>query len=153
MGAVQRRGVVIDVVVDVLVVGMGGNEKGVFSLCPAHCRFIANAVGLLRGDLSGLERLADLIAQHIRLATLFPACGGLVLGLPQKKLRIGSHRVALIGGKQLTALGLVWVHAIVKTVFEGLGNGFALADFVLDKTGGCRRLSSFLGGTLGHFVP
>ena len=54
-GTVQRDRVVINVIVDVCLVRVGGNEKGVFALCPAHRRFIADAVGLLRRDLPGLE--------------------------------------------------------------------------------------------------
>ena len=79
-GAVQRGRIVINVIVDVRLVCVGGNEKGILALCPAHRRFIADAVGLLRRDLPGLERLADLIAKHIRVPPLLPACGGLVLG-------------------------------------------------------------------------
>ena len=116
-GAVQRGRIVINVIVDVRLVCVGGNEKGVFALCPAHCRFIADAVGLLRRDLPGLERLADLIAQHIRVPPLLPACGGLVFGLAQKELGIGSHVVAAVGRDHLAALGLVRVFAVVKTIF------------------------------------
>ena len=61
-GAVQRGRVVINVIMDVRLVRVGCNEKGVLALCPAHRRFIADTVCLLRRDLTGLERLADLIA-------------------------------------------------------------------------------------------
>lgn len=49
-------------VVDVVAVCMGGDEKSVLAFRPAHRRFIADAVGFLRGDLSGFESLSDLIA-------------------------------------------------------------------------------------------
>ena len=78
-GAVQRGRIVINVIVDVRLVCVGGNEKGVFALCPAHCRFIADAVRLLRRDLPGLEGLANLIAQHIGISPLLPSCGSFVL--------------------------------------------------------------------------
>ena len=54
-GAVQRGRIVINVIVDVCLVRVGGNEKGVLALCPAHRHFIADAVCLLRRDLPGLE--------------------------------------------------------------------------------------------------
>ena len=54
-GAVQRGRVIINVIVDVRLVRVGGNEKGVLALCPAHRRFIADAVCLLWRDLPGLE--------------------------------------------------------------------------------------------------
>ena len=143
-GAVQRGRIVINVIVDVCLVCVGGNEKGVFALCPAHCRFIADAVRLLRRDLPGFERLADLIAQHIRVPPLLPACGSLVLGLAQKELSIGGHVVAAVGRDQFTALGLVRVLPVVKPLFQGLCDGFALADFVLLVVGRGRRQPSFL---------
>lgn len=55
MGAIQRSGVVVDVVVDMLTVCVGGDEKGILALRPAHRRFIAHPVCLLRGDLARLE--------------------------------------------------------------------------------------------------
>ena len=64
-----------------LAVCVGGNEKGVLALRPAHRRFVADAIGLLRGNLSGLERLPDLIAQHIGIPALLPARDSPVLCL------------------------------------------------------------------------
>ena len=116
-GTVQRGRVVINVVMDVRLVRVGGNEKGILALCPAHRRFIADAVCLLRRDFAGLERLADLIAKHIRVPPLLPACGGLVLGLAQKELGIGGHMVAAVGRDKLAALGLVRVLPVVKPLF------------------------------------
>ena len=109
---------------------MGSNEKSVFALRPSHGCLIAHTVCLLGGDLSGLERLADLIAKHIRIPPLFPARDGFVLGLGEQELRIGGHVVALIAGDQLPALGLVRVLPVFKTVFQRLGDGFPLADVV-----------------------
>lgn len=129
-GTIQRSGIVVDVIMNVLAVCMGGNEKGILALRPAHGRFIAHPICLLRGDLSGLERLPDLIAQHIGIPPLLPARGGLVLGLGEQELRIGGHVVARIAGDQLPALGLVRVLPIFKTVFQRLGDGFPLADVV-----------------------
>ena len=142
-GAVQRGRVVINVIVDVCLVRVGGNEKGILALCPAHRRFIADAVCLLRRDLPGLEGLANLIAQHIRVPPLLPACGSLVLGLAQKEFGIGGHVVAAVGRDQLAALGLVRVLPVVKPLFQGLRDGFALADFVLLVVGRGRRQPSF----------
>ncbi|EQE41368.1 relaxase/Mobilization nuclease domain protein [Clostridioides difficile CD40] len=143
MSAIQRSGVVVDVIMNVLAVCMGGNEKGILALRPAHGRFIAHPICILRGDLSGLERLPDLIAQHIGIPPLLPARGGLVLGLGEQELRIGGHVVAGIGGNQFAALGLVRVFAVVKTAFQRLGDGFPLADLVLLEIGRCRRQPSF----------
>lgn len=143
MGAVQRGGVVINMVVNVLAVCVGGNKKGVFAFRPAHGRLIADAVCLLGGNLSGLERLADLIAEHIRIPPLLPARDRLILCLGEQELRIGGLLVALIAGDQLPALGLVRVLPIFKAVFQRLGDGFPLADVVGNQARCGRVYSSF----------
>ena len=68
---VQRRGVPVDVVVDVLFVGVGTDDKGMVALREAPGKFIAEPVGFLRSDLTRLARLANLIRDHI--AGLLPA--------------------------------------------------------------------------------
>lgn len=59
-GAVIGRGIVIDVVVDMALVDVGTDKELILALRPAHSGFVANPVGLLRGYLSGPERLAYL---------------------------------------------------------------------------------------------
>ena len=139
VGAIQRSGGVVDVVMNVLAVCVGGDEKDVLALRPAHRRFIAHPVCIFRGDLDRLEWRADLIAQHIGIPPLFPARGSLVLGLGEQELPIGSHVVALVGGNQFAALRLVRVLSIVEPLFQKLGDGFTLADLVLLEIGCGRR--------------
>lgn len=143
-GIVQGNGVVVDVIMDVLAVCMGGNEKGILAFGPAHRRFIAHLVCLPRGNLSRLEGLADLIAQHIGLPALLPARGSLVLSLGKQELGVGGHVVALVGGNQFAALRLIRVLPIVQAVFEGVGNGFSLADMVGNQACGGRSSTSSL---------
>ena len=52
--------------------------------------------------------------------------------------------VAAVGRDQLAALGLVRVLPVVKPFFQGLRDGFALADFVLLIVSRGRRQPSFL---------
>ena len=51
--------------------------------------------------------------------------------------------VAAVGRDQFAALGLVRVLPVVKPLFQGLRDGFALADFVLFEIGCGRRQPSF----------
>lgn len=83
--------------------------------------------------------MVGIISQHIGIAPLFPAHGSHVLGLEEKKLRIGCHVVTLVGENQFAALYLVRVLSIVKSFFQGLSDGFTLADFVLLEIGFDRR--------------
>ena len=63
-----------------LFVGVGTDDKGMVALGEALGKFIAELVGFLRCDLTRLERLANLIRNHI--AGLLPAgeLAGLTLG-------------------------------------------------------------------------
>ena len=55
--------------------------------------------------------------------------------------------VAAVGRDQLAALGLIWVLPVVKPFFQGLCDGFALADFVLLIVSRGRRQPSFRYGS------
>lgn len=117
MGAIQRSGVVVNVVMNVLAVCVGGDEKGILALCPAHRRFIADPVGLLRGDFPLGKGLADLVAQCPLLRR--PARFRLILALYQHKFSVGGFRVAEVGGHRPQ---LLRVQAVVKTVFQALNS-------------------------------
>ena len=66
-------------VVDVLLVGVGTDDKGMVALREAPGKFIAELVGFLRCDLARFEGLPDLIRDHI--AGLLPASELPVLAL------------------------------------------------------------------------
>ena len=91
-GAIIGRGIVIDMVVDMTLVNVGTDKELILALRPAHSSFIADLVGLLRGDFSRLERLAYLEEQRptIRL----PARFCLVLAMHQQKLSMCRCMVA-----------------------------------------------------------
>jgi hypothetical protein len=80
--AIKGRGVVINMIVDVMPVNVRGNEKGVFAFRPAHCRFIAYPIGFLRRDFAAKKRLPDLIAEDVRILFLLSARDGFVPPLP-----------------------------------------------------------------------
>ena len=77
MGAVKGGGIVINVVMDMGLVRVGGDDELVPSLRPPHSQLIADTVGVLRLNLPGEEGLAYLVAQHILICSLLPA-GGLI---------------------------------------------------------------------------
>lgn len=56
------------------------------------------------------------LAEHVRVLLLLPARDGLELGLGKQKLRVGGHRVALIGADQLSVQCLCRVLAVVKSI-------------------------------------
>ena len=100
----KGRGVEIDVVVQMALVGMGADEKLVFAFRPAHRRFITDFVCLVRRHLAGRERLPDLEAQSPALHG--PGGGRLVFAFHQQKLSGGCGRVAEVGGNGPQLLGI-----------------------------------------------
>ena len=140
-GAVKGGGVVINVTMDVLLVGMGGNDKRVPPLCPAHSQLIADTVRLLRGDLARIEGLSYLIAQHIIFFLLFPARHSGIAGLCQKELVRHGGRITFISGDVLSAFCFFRVLAIVQTIPDSLSNRFAFACMALQQSCGSQKSS------------
>ena len=103
-GAVKGRGIEIDVVVNVALVGMGADEKLVLAFRPAHRRFKAQLICLLRRHLAGRERLPYLEEQSPALHG--PGGGRLVFAFHQQKLGGGCGRVAKVGGHGPQLLGV-----------------------------------------------
>ena len=138
-GAIIGRGIVIDVVVDMALVNVGTDKELILTLRPAHSGFIADPVGLLRGYLSGLERLAYLEEQ--RPTVSLPACFSLVLAMHQQKLRMCRGMVAKVRGHSAQ---LLRVKSIFKPLLHGLDSAFVGRFFVWLYVGCGRRQSSFL---------
>ena len=123
----------INVIVDVRLVFVGGYEKGILALCPAHRRFIADAVGLLRRHLTVRARLPDLVAQR---PVSGPAVGfALILIFDQHELGVCRGRIAEVGGN---GPQLFRVQAIVKAVFQAL-QGRPLIGLLVGFEVGCGR--------------
>ena len=103
---------------------VGGNNESVFALGEAHCQLIAHLVGLLCGDFSGLERLTNLIGDHIIF--LSAPCGKFVLLLRQHKLFICGQWAALVAADQLSPVRLVRILCVVRAAFQAGRNRLAL---------------------------
>ena len=103
-GTVKGRGVEIDVIVNVALVGMGTDEKLVFAFRPTHRRFKAQLVRLLRRDLAGRKSLPYLEEQSPALHG--PGRGRLVFTFHQQELSGGCGWVAKVGGHGPQLLGI-----------------------------------------------
>ena len=123
MGAVKGGGIVINVVMDMGLVRVGGDDELVLSLRPPHSQLIADTVGILRRDFPGKEGLAYLVAKYILVHLLLPARGGLVPAFPQKKFSVHRGRVTFISGDMFPFFRLDRVLPIVGTVLYGLRHG------------------------------
>lgn len=79
---VNAGGIIVNMVVDVGLVGVGRNDELVTALCPAHSQLVADMVSVLWRDLPGQEGLAFLIANHVFVRFLLLARGGFVFAFP-----------------------------------------------------------------------
>ena len=110
-------------VVDVFPVRVGGNDKRIFALGEAHCQFVAHLVGFLGGDLTGLERLPNLIGDHIIF--LSASCGKFVLPLGQHKFFVCGQWAALVAADQLSPVRFARILRIVRAAFQAGRNRLA----------------------------
>ena len=137
-GAIVGRGIVVNMVVDMALVDVGTNKELILALRPAHSSFIADSVGLLRGYLSRLERLAYLEEQ--RPTVSLPACFSLVLAVYQQELRMCRGVVAEVRGHSAQ---LLRVERIFKPLLHGLDSAFVCGLLVWLYVGCGRSNSSY----------
>ena len=124
-----------------LLVRVGRDDESVTALCPTHSQLITHSVCFFRGNFSGIEGLADLIAQHILALLLLPARHGLVAGLRQKELGGHCGWIALIGRYVFPVLRLFRFFPIVQTITNGLGYTFSFVGVALQQGSCCQKKS------------
>ena len=128
-----------DMIVDVGFVNVGADDKGVAALGKALGKLHPQPVGLLRGDLAGLEGLPHLIGQHIVPATAAPG-GEQVLLLGQHELGVGHAAVTAEAGDQPPAVGLLRVCRVVQDIRNGTALRAPLAHVQGHNSCGCQRI-------------
>lgn len=111
-------------VMDMGLVSMGGDSKGVLSLREAHSQFVPQPVGILRRDLARLKGLPYLIGDDISL--VFLAGDLLVLPFGKQKLRRRCLRLAGVGSDQFSLFGLDGILRIIEPFREALCHRLAL---------------------------
>ena len=129
---------------DVRTIYVGADDKGMIVLGKASGKLHADAVGLLRRDLSGHKRLPDMVGDHIVRAPP-PAGPGEVLLLAEQKLRVRNRAVAAMGRNELALVGLIRVLNIVQNIADGGAHAPALAGVQGHDAGGCQKRPSFPG--------
>ena len=113
-------------------VRVGGNDKRILALGESHCQFVAYFVGFLCGDFSGLERLTNLIGDHIIF--LSAPCGKFVLPLGQHKFFVCGQWATLVAADQLSPVRFVRILRIVRAAFQAGRNRLALVLVQCNQT-------------------
>ena len=68
--AVQRGGIENDVVMDMSLVLMCGNDERMVAFRETHRQFVADLICSFGGDLAGLERLSDVVGEDVVFALI-----------------------------------------------------------------------------------
>ena len=111
-------------IMNVFPVGMGRNDKGILAFCKPHGQFITDLVGFFGSDFSGLERLPNLIGNHI---VSLPAPGHqFILAFGEHKFFIDRQGTAFVTADQFALLRLVRVLSVIRSAFQAGRNGFSL---------------------------
>lgn len=105
--------------------GMNTNIKlTILAFCKPHGQFIAHLISFLCGDLSGLERLPNLIGDHI---TFLPAPSHqFILAFGEHKFFVCGQGAALIAADQFALVRFVRILRIVRAAFQAGRNRLAL---------------------------
>lgn len=127
-------------IMDMGLVNVGTDDKGVFALGEPLGKFHAQPVGFLRGDLPRTEGLANMVGDYIVHAT-DPSGGGNILALSQHELGVGYTAIALITGDKPAVVSLLRVGHIVDNLADGSALGPALADVQRHDACGCHEVS------------
>ena len=125
-------------VMDMGLVDVSADDKGVFPFGEPHRQIIAQAVGLFRGNLAGNEGLPYLVGQHI-VRSPVPAGLGDILPLCKKKFSVCDPAVALVAGDKPAAVCLSWVLYIVQDVADRRPCRPALSGMQRHQAGGGDR--------------
>ena len=118
---------------------MSCNYKSMSSLSPAHSCFISDSVSLFWCDLSGFKGLPDLISNHI--AIIFSAGIMLIFSFGKSKLFLHELRITLIAADQNTAICLLRILSIIRSVLQALLNGFSFIHMHGYKSGSSYKSS------------
>ena len=94
-------------VVDMLFINMGADNKRMAALGESPCQFHAQAVCFLRGDLTGAKGLPDLISDHIIISKSTSL--NYILAFGKKKLCIRYFAATLVARNKLTVSSLLRV--------------------------------------------
>ena len=126
-GVVQAGRVPDDVIMDVVAINVGTDNKSMIALGESAGQLTAQAVGFFRCDLTGDEGLPDGVGNHI-ICPAPPAGLGEILPLGKQKLRVRDSAVTLEAGNEPAAVCLLRILNVVDYVLNGFTHRPAFAS-------------------------
>lgn len=116
---------------NVFPVRVGCNDKRILAFGETHCQLITHLVGFLGSDLSGLERLPNLIGDHVTF--LSAPSDKFILPFGQHKFFVCGQWAALIAADQLSLIRFVRILRIVRAAFQAGRNRLAFVFVQRDQ--------------------
>lgn len=126
-GAAQIGGIDNHMIVYVMFVDMGADDKGVIPIGEAFGQLHTEAICIFGCDLAGGKRLSQMIGNHVVCAA---SSAGLFFidFLAQRELRIGQLAVTLVAGDQLTVIGFLIIFHIIDDISNRSADRSPFAD-------------------------
>ena len=138
---IQSGGVPNDVIMDVGLVDVRTDDVSMIAFCEALRQLAAQAIGFLRCDLAGTERLAQMIGNHIIRAS-HPTSVSDVLLLGKEKFAVGNPAVTLPAGNQPSIVGFSRIFYIVDNCSDSGSGSSPFANVQRHEPCGCHEISS-----------
>jgi len=123
---VDGCGIENDVIVDMGMIRMCGNDKLILALGETHGQLIPDLLCLLRGDLSRLKGLPDLIEYDVTFLLFTASNVSLVFFFAEQHLSGGGFRFTAIGFDELASVGFIRIDGIGKAFMYRVGLRFDL---------------------------
>ena len=105
-------GIENNVVMNMGMIGMCGDNKLILAFGKAHGQLIADLLCLLWGDLTWLEGLPDLIEHDVTLLLITASNVGLLFFLAKQHLSSSGFRFAAIGLDELSVVGFIRIDGV-----------------------------------------
>ena len=125
--AVQRRRIDNDMIMDMVLVYVGADNKSMIALCQFQSKLLPDPVRFFRRNLPWFKCLPEMIGDHIVCASV-PAGHVQILTFRKKKLHIRSPGITLVTADQFPKISFLWVLCVINDVRDRCGNIPALTD-------------------------
>src|SRR5699024_7223244 len=110
---VQRRRIDYDMVMNMVLINMGADDKSVITFRELQRKLTHNLIGFFRRDFTGSERLPEMVGNHI-VCALTPSGLVKILPLGKKKFRIRNPGIALVPINEFSKIRFLRIFHIIN---------------------------------------
>ncbi len=104
-----------DVIMDMVLIHMGADNKGMVSFVKLQCQLPADLISFFWRNFAGLKCLTEMVGDHI-ICTQISAGQICILSFGQKKLCISKPGITLIAINEFSKIGFLRIFYIIKNI-------------------------------------